>query len=865
MTDIYTKNEQEVFKLTNSCSNGLSAQERKNRIEKYGENTLGQAKKTNYFLKYLAQFKDIMVVILLVAAIVSLVFAIRSGTKSEMVDALVIFGIVIVNATLGFVQEVRAENALENLKKMSQPFSTILQDGKEVRVKTQELVLGDVVVLNAGDVVPADLYMIECKSFRCDESALTGESHAVEKTANIPVAKSAPLAERSNMCYSGSTAVYGRGKGVVVASGKDTEMGKIASYLTKQKKGLTPLQKSLNKLGEIITFIVLAIAIIIFSVDVIFAHHGYIDSFLTAVAIAVAAIPESMPAVVTIILSIGVTRLAKKNAIIKKLHAVETLGCCQVICSDKTGTITQNKMNVVKTFCLDNSANDLMLSCMSLCNDAKLTDNGYSGDPTEVAILEYAKKNSLKKMLSISKRIDEIPFDSTRKMMSTLNEVGRERIQFTKGGVDEVLSKCEFYLQNGQVVPLDSNIKKKILFNNSLMATGALRVLAFATKEVVSSTDFCEKGMVFLGLCGMIDPPREEVFDAIKKCKKAGIKTIMITGDHMDTARAIAKKLGMIKSDSEVISGKELDKYSDRELKQAIHKYRVFARVSPEHKVRIVKAFKDNGKIVAMTGDGVNDAPSIKCADIGIGMGKSGTEVAKSVSDMVLTDDNFATIVLAVEEGRNIFHNIQKTIQFLLSCNIAEVLTIFLITMLFPQNIFLNAVQILFINLVTDTFPSIALGIDGVNKEIMQAPPRDSKEYIIGGKTGFNIIYQGLAQTILSVLTYLIGIYVYSSSLVATTMSFYVINMLQLFHIYNVRSSSSIFSSSPFDNKLLNLSFVLEMAFLFAIGLIAPFRALLCLADLTAGQWIVTLLLSASILPICEIVKAIQNKKNKKI
>lgn len=865
MTDIYTKNEQEVFKLTNSCSNGLSAQERKNRIEKYGENTLGQAKKTNYFLKYLAQFKDIMVVILLVAAVVSLVFAIRSGTKSEMVDALVIFGIVIVNAALGFVQEVRAENALENLEKMSQPFSTILQDGKEVRVKTQELVLGDVVVLNAGDVVPADLYMIECKSFRCDESALTGESHAVEKTANIPVAKSAPLAERSNMCYSGSTAVYGRGKGVVVASGKDTEMGKIASYLTKQKKGLTPLQKSLNKLGEIITFIVLAIAIIIFSVDVIFAHHGYIDSFLTAVAIAVAAIPESMPAVVTIILSIGVTRLTKKNAIIKKLHAVETLGCCQVICSDKTGTITQNKMNVVKTFCLDNSANDLMLSCMSLCNDAKLTDNGYSGDPTEVAILEYAKKNSLKKMLSISKRIDEIPFDSTRKMMSTLNEVGGERIQFTKGGVDEVLSKCEFYLQNGQVVPLDSNIKKKILFNNSLMATGALRVLAFATKEVVSSTDFCEKGMVFLGLCGMIDPPREEVFDAIKKCKKAGIKTIMITGDHMDTARAIAKKLGMIKSDSEVISGKELDKYSDRELKQAIHKYRVFARVSPEHKVRIVKAFKDNGKIVAMTGDGVNDAPSIKCADIGIGMGKSGTEVAKSVSDMVLTDDNFATIVLAVEEGRNIFHNIQKTIQFLLSCNIAEVLTIFLITMLFPQNIFLNAVQILFINLVTDTFPSIALGIDGVNKEIMQAPPRDSKEYIIGGKTGFNIIYQGLAQTILSVLTYLIGIYVYSSSLVATTMSFYVINMLQLFHIYNVRSSSSIFSSSPFDNKLLNMSFVLEMAFLFAIGLIAPFRALLCLADLTAGQWIVTLLLSASILPICEIVKAIQNKKNKKI
>ena len=864
MTDCYTKSKSEVLSILHSRECGLSQDERSSRQAAMGENSLGQAKKPNYVLKFLSQFKDIMVIILLCAAVVSLVFALHSGKVSEMVDTIVIFAIVLINAILGFAQEVRAENALENLKKMSQPYSTILVDGVEKRVKTSELVPGDVVVLEAGDIVPADLYLLESIMLRCDESALTGESQASEKKSGIVLDKATPLADRKNMCYASSTIVYGRGKGVVAAIGRDTEVGKIAVMLSSQKKELTPLQKSLNKLGEIITFVVLAIAIVIFLIDVIFAHHGYIDSFLTAVAIAVAAIPESLPAVVTIILSIGVTRLAKKNAIIKKLHAVETLGCCEVICSDKTGTITQNKMSVASTFVLgEKLSQEKMLECMAICNDAKINGSDLIGDPTEIALVEYFKKQGGEKSILLPKRLDELPFDSSRKMMSVLAVQNKKLVQYTKGGVDEILQRCSLALGTSGVESLSEQIRQKILSQNSLMAGRAQRVLALCYKDVNSPEDFCEKDLIFVGLVGMIDPPRDEVFEAINKCKKAGIKTIMITGDHKTTATAIALSLGMIDSEAEVINGRELDHLGDKELDKAVHKYKVFARVSPEHKVRIVESLKRSGKIVAMTGDGVNDAPSLKAASIGIGMGKSGTEVAKSVADMILTDDNFATIVLAVEEGRNIFSNIQKTIQFLLSCNIAEVLTIFFITMFFPKYIFLSAVQILFINLVTDTFPSVALGVDKGSKDTMSLPPRNPKEYIIGGRVGLSIIYQGIIQTILSIAVYLIGLYHFSSSAVATTMAFMTINMLQLFHMYNIKSSKSIFSRDSFNNRLLNIAFVLEMLFLFSLNFVPFLTSLVGLVRLSTEQWLVTIFMSMLIIPFCEIAKAFQNKNIK--
>ena len=563
------------------------------------------------------------------------------------------------------------------------------------------------------------------------------------------------------MCFSSTTVVYGRGKGIVVATGHDAEMGKIASMLTQEKKETTPLQKSLNKLGEIITFIVLAIAIVIFFVNIFVTKEDWVNSFLTAVAIAVAAIPESLPAVVTIILSLGVTKLAKKNTIIKKLHAVETLGCCEVICSDKTGTITQNKMTIREVFVcgqeftsnlnLQNNEHQKFLNCLTLCNDAKKQKIGYLGDPTEIALIQFAEKHNINKhnFDNKYKRIGEIPFDSVRKLMTTINLVDNKVIQYTKGAVDELLSCCSYILDNGSVRKITIKDINTIKMQNEKMCKKALRVLAYSYKELdnlqsqeqkIDSNNIKENELIFIGLSGMIDPPRAEVFDALIKCKQAGMKAIMITGDHKDTAYAIAKELGMIKSEKEVVNGSYLDKFTDEELVKEINNYCVFTRVSPEHKVRIVKALQGNGKVVAMTGDGVNDAPSIKRADIGIGMGNTGTEVTKEVADMILTDDNFATIVLAVEEGRRIFGNIQKTIQFLLSCNIAEVISIFAITLFFPKFILFSAVQILFINLITDTFPSIALGVNEAESDLMKQPPRNQKQYIIGGQVGVNKI-----------------------------------------------------------------------------------------------------------------------------
>lgn len=880
MSYYHNKTLQEILKTTKTNQSGLTDKEAELRLKTAGPNSLNHEKKQNYFLKFLSQFKDIMVIILLCAAVVSLVFSFLQKSTTELIDAIIIFIIVLINATLGFSQELKADKALESLKKMSQPFSIVVRDGKKKKIKTSEIVVGDIIVLEAGDVVPADIYLIESNSLKCDESALTGESMAVEKTANVILPEKTNLGDRKNMCFSSSIVTYGRGLGIVVATGKNAEIGRIASLLDKEKIETTPLQNGLNKLGEIITFIVLGIAIIIFIVDVIFSNLGYIDSFLTAVAIAVAAIPESLPAVVTIILSLGVMRLAKKNAIVKKLHAVETLGCCEVICSDKTGTITQNKMSVEKVCVGLNfyhnlkefnvTKNQELINCMLLCNDASLENDTYLGDPTETALVRFCEKfNISKNRLNTNyKRIKELPFDSNRKLMSTINNVEGSFIQYTKGAVDELLSRCTHILDNNVIRPLTPSDITKINSQNKIMCSEALRVLAYAKKDLGgllnSSPKIEEQDLVFIGLSGMIDPPRKEVYEALKKCKSAKMKVVMITGDHKDTATAIAKRLDMIKSEKEVVNGSFLDKFSDKELEREINKYTVFTRVSPEHKVRIIKALKANGKIVAMTGDGVNDAPSIKCADIGIGMGLSGTEVTKEVSNMILADDNFATIVVAVEEGRKIFGNIQKTIGFLLSCNIAEVLAIFTLTLLFPNFLFLSAVQILFINLITDTLPSIALGLDEAEHDIMTRPPRNPKENIVSGKVGFNILYQGLSQAIIVILVFVVGVFCFNSPTKASTMAFLTLNFIQLFHMYNVHSSKSIFKDSAFKNKFINISFLCEIGLFILIAFVPFLSNILGMTPLSALEWFIVFLASFLIVPICEVVKFFEQKYEKR-
>lgn len=880
MSYYHNKTLQEILKITKTNQSGLTDKEAELRLKANGQNSLNHEKKQNYFLKFLSQFKDIMVIILLCAAVVSLAFSFIQKSTTELIDAIIIFIIVLINATLGFSQELKADKALESLKKMSQPFSIVIRDGKKKKIKTSEIVVGDIIALEAGDVVPADIYLIESNSLKCDESALTGESMAVEKTSNVILPEKTNLGDRKNMCFSSSIVTYGRGLGIVVATGKNAEIGRIASLLDKEKTETTPLQNGLNKLGEIITFIVLAIAIIIFIVDVIFSNLGYIDSFLTAVAIAVAAIPESLPAVVTIILSLGVMRLAKKNAIVKKLHAVETLGCCEVICSDKTGTITQNKMSVEKVCVGLNFYHNLkqfnapqnheLINCMLLCNDASLENDTYLGDPTETALIRFCEKfNISKNKLNTNyKRIKELPFDSNRKLMSTINKVDNTFVQYTKGAVDELLSRCTHILDNNVIRPINPSDITKINSQNKIMCSEALRVLAYAKKDLGdllnSSLKIEEQDLVFIGLSGMIDPPRKEVYEALKKCKSAKMKVVMITGDHKDTATAIAKRLDMIKSEKEVVNGSFLDKFSDKELEREINKYTVFTRVSPEHKVRIIKALKVNGKIVAMTGDGVNDAPSIKCADIGIGMGLSGTEVTKEVSNMILADDNFATIVVAVEEGRKIFGNIQKTIGFLLSCNIAEVLAIFTLTLLFPNFLFLSAVQILFINLITDTLPSIALGLDEAEHDIMTRPPRNPKENIVSGKVGFNILYQGLSQAIIVILVFVVGVFCFNSPTKASTMAFLTLNFIQLFHMYNVHSSKSIFKDSAFKNKFINISFLCEIGLFILIAFVPFLSNILGMTPLTALEWFIVFLASFLIVPICEVVKFFEQKYEKR-
>lgn len=874
----YSKSVEQTIRELDSDFCGLTKNEADKRYSKFGENALPKTKKQNIFVKFLMQFKDIMVIILLFAATISTIIAVIHKDYSDLFEGGVIFFIVFLNAIIGVIQESKAEDALENLKKSSEPDCKVLRDGKIIKIKTSNLTIGDVVVLESGDIVPADLRLIETINLKCDESTLTGESLSSSKNADLVLKSNTPLAERKNMAYSSTVVTFGRGKGIVTDIGLNTEIGKIASMIASTKKDLTPLEKSIKKVGKVISISVLLIAIVIFAIEIFFADAiNILNAFLVSVSLAVAAIPESLPAVITIIMAMGLQNLAKRNVIVKRLKAVETLGSCQVICSDKTGTLTQNKMKVVKfsynlrTYCeIENNAKelDLLTKSMVLCNDSFIGENNkVIGDPTESALLDFCIKNNINKDAKTEyKRIYEIGFDSNRKLMSTVNLVDNKGFCFTKGAYDKLIEKCKYILINGEIKLLDDKIIERLNEINNKMGLEALRVLAFAYKFVDNDYSFLENELVFIGFVGMIDPPRVEAKQAIEKCFQAGLKPIMITGDHPNTAYAIAKQLNIATNKKQVLTGQMLDNLSEEKLQENLDNFRVFARVSPENKVRIVKAFKKQGKIVAMTGDGVNDAPSLKIADIGVGMGITGTDVAKSVSDMIVTDDNFATIVVAVEEGRKVYSNIQKTIQFLLSTNIVEVLTMLLAILFFPNFNYLFPAQLLFINLVTDSLPAFSLGVEKAESDCMKKKPRKATETIFSGGVGRNIIYQSLLQTLIVMIVFVWGINTTTNE-ASSTMVFMIISFMQLFHALNCKSEKSIFKINIFNNKVFNICFISTFALNVCVFTLPVFHEIFNICSLNLIQWIVVICASISIIPLVELSKLfikIFNKNRKK-
>ncbi len=874
----YTQDAEAVFSDLRSSAQGLSSAEASSRLAKHGKNKLAEAKKVPLIKRFFEQLCDPMLIILLVAAAISGVTSIIE--KESPADVLIILIVVLINSILGVYQESKAEKAIEALQKMTAAQSKVIRNGKTVMVKSEDLVCGDIIVLEAGDAVPADCRIFECASMKIEEAALTGESVPVNKQVEaltVGQGKEVPLGDRKNMAYMGSTVVYGHGKAIVCATGMNTEMGKIADALAKAEDGETPLQKKLGELSKILTYLVVGICAFIFVFGLIkkgsFDGETILDSFLVAISLAVAAIPEGLAAVVTIVLSMGVTKMSKRNAVIRKLTAVETLGCAQIICSDKTGTLTQNKMTVVETY---TENEELLAASMALASDAELGEDGIAkGEPTECALVNYAHKLSLDKnaLEKEAPRVGEAPFDSFRKMMSTIHKTGDAFIQYTKGAPDEVLRRCSSYIKDGKVAPLTEEIKAEILKENKKMADKALRVLCSAFRswgEFPTSTEpsFLEDELVFIGLVGMIDPIRPEVIGAIEKCKSAGIRTIMITGDHRDTAVAIAMQLGIIKSPDEAITGQELNQLSDEELKTAIYKYSVYARVQPEHKVRIVNCWKQNGFITAMTGDGVNDAPSIKSADIGIGMGITGTDVTKNVADMVLADDNFATIVGAVEEGRRIYDNIRKSVQFLLASNMSEVISIFVATLL--GFTILKPVHLLWINLITDCFPALALGMEQSEPDIMQRKPRSSKAGIFSGGVGFDIFYQGILTSILTLAAYFIGHYMeqgvweIANSPDGITMAFLTMSMAEIFHSFNMRSQRNSVFKLKSHNKLLWGSMLLSLLLTTGAIYIPFLRDAFDFEHISLPEYLVAMALAISIIPIVELVKWIQRRCAKK-
>ncbi len=889
----YLKSCDEVILATDSSTDGLDSAEAAARLEKNGKNKLVEAKRESLLHRFLGQLLEPMTIILLVAAAISAGVEIYEGISSGHMgfpsDVVIILAVVLINAILGVFQESKAERAIEALQEMSKAQSKVIRDGRQMLVSSEDLVIGDIVVLEAGDSVPADARIIECASMKIEEAALTGESVPVDKKVEPLGAGEGgdvALGDRKNMVFMGSTVVYGRGKAVVTATGMDTEMGKIADALAKAEEGKTPLQIKLAGLSKVLTYLVIGICVVIFGIQLIRDGIGFepiLNSFMIAISLAVAAIPEGLATVVTIVLSIGVTNMSRRNAIIRKLTAVETLGCTQIICSDKTGTLTQNKMTVVDHYGEDEA---LLANAMSLCSDAEFdTEAGTAvGEPTECALVNYAEKLGLSKntQKNVLVRVGEVPFDSGRKMMSTVHKTeDGALVQFTKGAPDELLKRCTKALVGGEVVELTEKLRADILSANKNMANRALRVLAAAKKELsaepaVYDSQSVECELCFLGLVGMIDPVRPEVKDAIRECTSAGIRPIMITGDHKDTAVAIATELGIITDASEAITGSELDNISDEEFASAVEKYSVYARVQPEHKTRIVNAWRAKGRVTAMTGDGVNDAPSIKNADIGVGMGITGTDVTKNVADMILADDNFATIVSAVGEGRRIYDNIRKAIQFLLASNLSEVLTIFFAT-LFGFSIF-APVHLLWINLITDCFPALALGMEKPEESIMKRKPRDSKEGIFAGGLGFAVAYQGVLVTVITMVSYLIGRFLladlhhaeaiaqgtYSAEMLGTSMAFLTLSLCEICHAFNMRSlHGSIFGMKTQNIwlwgagilSLLLTTLVIEVDFL-----ANAFE----LAHLDLTEYAIAFGLAILIIPIVELIKIIHRAVDRK-
>ncbi|EEX29171.1 calcium-translocating P-type ATPase, PMCA-type [Lactobacillus crispatus] len=872
--------------LNTSVKDGLSASDAKARLEQYGPKALASKKKQSMFMRFIDQFKDFMIIVLIIAAILSGVLA------HEWTDAAIIMIVVILNAILGVFQEARSEAAIDALKEMATPDAHVRRDDTIVTIPSTELVPGDVVLLEAGDVVPADLRLNQAHSLKIEESALTGESVPVEKHAETLEGEDIALADRVNMAYSNTNVTYGRGEGIVTSTGMHTEVGKIATMLNNADETDTPLKRNLNQLGKTLTIMILAICVIVFIVGVLKADSAernstlMINMFLVAVSLAVAAIPEGLPAIVTIILALGTQTMAKHKAIVRKLPAVETLGATDIICSDKTGTLTQNRMTVEKVFydkkLHDNSEsiseNNPALLAMTLANDTKIENGGdLLGDPTETALIQFAFDQNIDvtDLLEKYKRIQEVPFDSERKLMSTVNKDGEQYFVAVKGAPDMLLQRVTRIENGGQVEPITDKQKQNILAQNKQMAQQALRVLGLAYKKVDQlytdpTTDNVEQDLIFAGLVGMIDPERGEAKAAVAEAKSAGIRTVMITGDHQTTAQAIAERLGIIEKgqDSRVLTGAELDKLDDEYFKQHVGDYSVYARVSPEHKVRIVKAWQANDKIVAMTGDGVNDAPSLKQADIGIGMGITGTEVSKGASDMVLADDNFATIVEAVKQGRKVFSNIQKAILYLMSCNVGEVLTVFMMTMLGWD--ILAPVQLLWINLVTDTLPAIALGVEPVEVGIMKRKPRGKKSNFFSGGVASSIIYQGILEGILVLGAYQIGLHVGphvgDPSLQhgdALTMAFLTLGLIQLFHAINSKYvHQSIFRPHTFSNKWFNGAIIIAAVIMAAVEL--PFMTkFFDVTELDGPQWLVILIAGILMVLIVEIVKFCQRKMGK--
>lgn len=884
--EIYQQKSEDVIKqLKTSINTGLSLQQVSDRLKTDGLNELVGKQKRGLFLRFIDQFKDFMIIVLIVAAILSGVVA------NEWTDAAIIMFVVLLNAVLGIIQEARSEAAIEALKQMSTPNAHVRRDGQVVEIPSTQLVKGDIVLLEAGDVVPADLRLVLAKNLKIEEAALTGESVPVEKKSKVIEATDVALGDRINMAYSNTNVTYGRGEGVVVATAMDTEVGKIATMLNNADETDTPLKANLNQLGKTLTLMILGICAFVCVVG-IFTKQGTmpfdklaIEMFLVAVSLAVAAIPEGLPAIVTIILALGTQNMAKHKAIVRKLPAVETLGATDIIASDKTGTLTQNKMTVEKVFYNDTyhcdkleDKDNLAIKIMTLANDTKITDNNsLLGDPTETALIQYAldSKWNVVDYLANNKRVQEVPFDSDRKLMSTVHQQADGKyFVAVKGAPDELLKRAVSLWHDDKIVDFDASAKAKILAANNDMAKNALRVLGLAYKvvdnkftEVNSAT--VEQNLIFVGLVGMIDPERPEAKAAVAKAKSAGIRTIMITGDHQVTAAAIAKRLGIIGEDDTncVITGAELDKISDTDFVKCVANYKVYARVSPEHKVRIVKAWQKNGKIVAMTGDGVNDAPSLKQADIGIGMGITGTEVSKGASDMVLADDNFATIVEAVRQGRKIFSNIQKAILYLMSCNVGEVLTVFMMTMLGWE--ILAPVQLLWINLVTDTLPAVALGVDPVERDIMKRKPRGKKSNFLSA-VGISIIYQGILEGILVLGVYQIGLHIGphigNYKLLhgdALTMAFLTLGLIQLFHAFNSKFiTKSIFCKDTLKNKWFNLAIIVSAIIMSAVE-IPGLTSLFKVTELNITQWFVVLTAGILMIAIVEIVKLFQRNAEK--